>query len=312
MSKFKLVRWSVPLAERKCPEPFRGLVCVWRDFLHRWPGVQRVLGGQTVRVSRVVQSRMAGLEQRARRVAKFGDWVLDRLCHLGFLTLAGFCVGCTCISVVGYPACVSGKSMQPSFNPRPSPTAWTFRTASPPEDPFCHSAWEEHTWWTLKEGEADVVMALWAQDWVWVSTWRARDFNLSQGDVVVYISPKDPCDYIIKRVIALEGDIVSSDRYHRPHVRIPEGHLWLEGDNWENSVDSNKYGPVSKGLVFGVASHIVWPPSRWQSLAMEVLHPRLHPERVISSARLREVGRVSRDGLSFYLRVLINFLRTDL
>ena len=51
-----------------------------------------------------------------------------------------------------------------------------------------------------------------AQDWVWVSTWRASSFTFSQGEVVVYVSPKDPYDYLIKRVVALEGDIVSSDR----------------------------------------------------------------------------------------------------
>lgn len=327
MSKFKLLRSSVLLVERKVPSPVRVALCLGREFLQRVHGVGGVQRDRAVMVSRALQSRVNTLEIKSRGVTKFGGWSLDKLLHLGFLTLAGclgytcvsmlgysacvsalggfcvgytiislvgypvcvsavagFCVGYTCISMVGYPACVSGKSMQPSFNPKPRPTVWTFYTASPPEDPFCNSSWEENTWWTLREGESDVVMDLWIQDWVWVSTWRARKFDLSQGDVVVYNSPKDPCDYIIKRVIALEGDIVSSDRYHQPHVRIPEGHLWLEGDNWDNSVDSNKYGPVSKGLVFGVASHIVWPPSRWQRLNMEVLDPRLHPERVISSA----------------------------
>jgi hypothetical protein len=24
-----------------------------------------------------------------------------------------------------------------------------------------------------------------------------------------------------------------------------KGHCWVEGDNWDNSVDSNKYGPIS-------------------------------------------------------------------
>ena len=26
-------------------------------------------------------------------------------------------------------------------------------------------------------------------------------------------------------------------RYKVPHLLVPEGHLWLEGDNWGNSVD---------------------------------------------------------------------------
>ena len=28
---------------------------------------------------------------------------------------------------------------------------------------------------------------------------------------------------------------------------------------------SNKYGPVSKGLVFGVATAVIWPPARWST-----------------------------------------------
>ena len=29
------------------------------------------------------------------------------------------------------------------------------------------------------------------------------------------------------------------------HVRIPEGHCWVQGDHSRVSIDSNHYGPVS-------------------------------------------------------------------
>lgn len=32
-------------------------------------------------------------------------------------------------------------------------------------------------------------------------------------------------------------------------VCVPKGHIWLEGDNSENSIDSRNYGPVPLGLV---------------------------------------------------------------
>jgi len=132
----------------------------------------------------------------------------------------------------------------------------------------------------------ELVKALWTQsapqDWVWVNTFAARNYKFGPGDIVVYVSPKDPTDCLIKRVIGLEGDIISSDRYKVPHLLVPEGRLWLEGDNWGNSVDSNKYGPVSKGLVFGVATAVIWPPSRWQFLERGTLPNHCRPERVVS------------------------------
>ncbi|KFM78284.1 Mitochondrial inner membrane protease subunit 2, partial [Stegodyphus mimosarum] len=39
-------------------------------------------------------------------------------------------------------------------------------------------------------------------------------------------------------------------------------------------MDSNFFGPVSVGLIIAKASHIVWPPSRWQKL-----EPRLPTDR---------------------------------
>jgi len=49
-------------------------------------------------------------------------------------------------------------------------------------------------------------------------------------------------------------------------MQVPEGHCWLEGDHVGHSMDSNTFGPISLGLVTAKATHIVWPPSRWQQL----------------------------------------------
>lgn len=32
-------------------------------------------------------------------------------------------------------------------------------------------------------------------------------------------------------------------------ICVPKGHVWLEGDNSENSIDSRTYGPVPMGLI---------------------------------------------------------------
>uniref|UniRef100_A0A8C4RHM5 Mitochondrial inner membrane protease subunit 2 n=1 Tax=Erpetoichthys calabaricus TaxID=27687 RepID=A0A8C4RHM5_ERPCA len=79
-------------------------------------------------------------------------------------------------------------------------------------------------------------------------------------------SPKDPQQKIIKRVIALEGDIVKTRGYKNRHVKIPGGHFWIEGDHYGYSFDSNNFGPVSLGLLHARATHIIWPPQRWQKI----------------------------------------------
>jgi inner membrane protease subunit 2 len=48
-----------------------------------------------------------------------------------------------------------------------------------------------------------------------------------------------------------------------PRVKVPYGHVWLEGDNWRESLDSNYFGPVSRSLIVGRAMGVIWPPERW-------------------------------------------------
>ena len=45
-----------------------------------------------------------------------------------------------------------------------------------------------------------------------MNTFAARNYKFTPGDIVVYVSPKDSTDCLIKRVIGVEGDIISSDR----------------------------------------------------------------------------------------------------
>ena len=61
-------------------------------------------------------------------------------------------------------------------------------------------------------------------------------------------SPNHPNVVAVKRVIALEGDVVvTNPPYPFPREEVPVGHVWVEGDaeNREKSLDSNYYGPVS-------------------------------------------------------------------
>ncbi|OAD75232.1 hypothetical protein PHYBLDRAFT_110625 [Phycomyces blakesleeanus NRRL 1555(-)] len=73
------------------------------------------------------------------------------------------------------------------------------------------------------------------------------------GDVVVCISPHAPGRAVLKRVVGTPRDSVCFDvtEKERKYVNVPDGHLWLSGDNMSNSNDSRTYGPVPMGLLRG-------------------------------------------------------------
>ncbi|KAM5303605.1 mitochondrial inner membrane protease subunit 2 isoform 2-T2 [Glossophaga mutica] len=77
-------------------------------------------------------------------------------------------VAVTFLDRVACVARVEGASMQPSLNPGGSQSS-------------------------------DVVL---------LNHWKVRNFEVQRGDIVSLVSPKNPGQKIIKRVIALEGDIV--------------------------------------------------------------------------------------------------------
>lgn len=113
--------------------------------------------------------------------------------------------------------------------------------------------------------------------------------------VAVRVLPEDPGHHLVKRVIGLPGDHVVSDGqgsltingveitepYLKPgrsasdiafDVTVPEGYLWVMGDNRSNSADSRLHqadvhgGFVPLGDVVGVARRLIWPLSRWSAL----------------------------------------------
>ncbi|KAF8842238.1 LexA/Signal peptidase [Paxillus ammoniavirescens] len=85
---------------------------------------------------------------------------------------------------------------------------------------------------------------------------------IEKGDI---ISLRDPIHdkMIVKRVIAVSGDVVKTlPPYPAAEVLVPEGHIWVEGDEPFRTLDSNKFGPVPLALVDAKLSYIVWPLDR--------------------------------------------------
>jgi signal peptidase I len=109
------------------------------------------------------------------------------------------------------------------------------------------------------------------------------------GDVVVFHYPRDPDQEYIKRIIGLPGDTVTITNGHvyingqeidEPYIaastrtsgewQVPGDHIFVLGDNRNNSQDSRNFGFVSMENVIGKAIFIYWPPDNWSLIT--------HPE----------------------------------
>ncbi|RKP17942.1 LexA/Signal peptidase [Rozella allomycis CSF55] len=85
--------------------------------------------------------------------------------------------------------------------------------------------------------------------------------DFKRNTIYVFQSPESVGSFLIKRVVALEGDKVQykdeNGEFHT--LDVPRGHCWIEGDNNPCSKDSRAFGPISASLVDKQASLIIWP-----------------------------------------------------
>ena len=109
-----------------------------------------------------------------------------------------------------------------------------------------------------------------------------------KGEVLVFQSPRDPSRDFIKRVIATPGDtieiregrvlvndqlltedyILEKTRSEYPKSTVPEGRIFVMGDNRNNSEDSRfaDVGFVPYDLIKGKAVLVFWPISQYKTL----------------------------------------------
>lgn len=120
---------------------------------------------------------------------------------------------------------------------------------------------------TLHEGQFILVNKL---------AYRLGDFH--RGDIIVFHYPLHPEEDYIKRVIGLPGDsviigggqvIVNGEELEEPYIAasptysnqwtVPEGQIFVLGDNRNQSSDSHSWGFVPTEKVVGKAMVIYWP-----------------------------------------------------
>lgn len=100
------------------------------------------------------------------------------------------------------------------------------------------------------------------RDWILLDKLAPVYDEIRRGDVVTCASPDYPDVTLVKRVVGVAGDVVQTRAFKQAYVRVPRGHLWIEGDNANVSQDSNSFGPISRGLVSARVVAVVWPPWR--------------------------------------------------
>lgn len=106
--------------------------------------------------------------------------------------------------------------------------------------------------------------------------------DVQRGDIIVFHFPLNPQEELIKRVIGLPGDhvvvrnnqvYVNDQLLDEPYIAqaplyygdwvVTEGHLFVLGDNRNNSNDSKDWGMLPEENVVGKAVLIYWPPPMW-------------------------------------------------
>ncbi len=125
-------------------------------------------------------------------------------------------------------------------------------------------------------------------DWLTV---KAINTEINRGDIVIVTQPNDRNEPLVKRVIAVGGDTLDIDFFSgqvkvngeiidEPYImeptrnkgdfdkpiKIPEGYVFVMGDNRNNSLDSrfDSIGIIDERYILGVANARMFPFGEWE------------------------------------------------
>lgn len=236
-------------------------LCLWALLIVFLLGpVCRTSSGLVLGLAVIIAASIAVLAEAAVRAHRLRSFVL-KLCSKWYICLAVICLA----NLVIFPL-----------------EGWGFKAAW---FPF------EATWLPFKAYRipaASMAPTLVPGDCIIVELGSYRKGELRRGDIIVFPYPKDPTKDFVKRVIALGGQVVEirdkkllidgkpvqepyavfrsskvipGDILPRDNMaprKIPEGTVFVMGDNRDESHDSRFWGVVRIKQIRGKALYIYW------------------------------------------------------
>ncbi|KAJ5636064.1 uncharacterized protein N7484_009377 [Penicillium longicatenatum] len=140
----------------------------------------------------------------------------------------------------------------------------------------CALVWENIVTIQLSEGPSMYPTFNPRGDWLLISRMSRNGKGIEVGDVVRFNHPTFLGVHGAKRVLGMPGDFVCRDQPYstgagqQPDmIQVPEGHVFLVGDNLPWSRDSRQFGPVPLGLINGKIIARVWPKMEWVRNTMQ-------------------------------------------
>ncbi len=124
-----------------------------------------------------------------------------------------------------------------------------------------------------------------------VNRFAYKQGNFERGDIIIFHNPTNPDEDYIKRLIAIPGDVVdiengevrvNDELLDEPYISgppqyagewtIPDGYLFVLGDNRNSSYDSHSWGYLPQENVIGKAIVIYWPPKEIQIIRNDMFN----------------------------------------
>ncbi|AEY96488.1 FADR269Cp [Eremothecium gossypii FDAG1] len=127
---------------------------------------------------------------------------------------------------------------------------------------------------TETRGESMIPTIAASNDYVHALKKYRNGKGLRVGDCIVAVKPTDPDQRVCKRISGMPGDYIlvdpsmgskqnykldeldaetekQMDEHFNAYIRVPEGHVWITGDNLSHSLDSRSYNSLPMALIIG-------------------------------------------------------------